>query len=254
MFNMVMEQAFGKRLAIARTCLVTTLFLTLIGATQFASADDFSNGPVIFDVRRSLPLEPDEEVYHDFYIGAGSEAGFKKGMFVTVVRPLPIHDPIQNKQQATLNVTVARLQVIQVGKGITVGRLYSEMNNDERPTLEFEAVMIGDRVDLSSLTSEAPPKSQPKVSSKNKRKLSANDDSLELKVETVETAPAAAAAASVAIPAPAATSPAGTSAPLESSVPAPAVAPAPVPAIVPVKKIEVPVPAPSSASVPPRAV
>lgn len=133
--------------------------LLVIGAIQLATLSNAfaqANGPTIFDVRRSLPLEPDEPVFHDFYIGAGPEAGFRKGMFVTVVRAIPVHDPVQNKQQATLNVTVGRLQVIHSERGVTVARLHSELTDEERPALEFEAVMIGDRVDLASLTMESP--------------------------------------------------------------------------------------------------
>ncbi len=129
----------------------------LAGSTAFAqSSSNASSGPMIFDVRRSLPLEPNEPVYKDFYINAGPESGLKKGVFISVVRPLPIHDPIQNKQQATLNVPVGHLQVLHVERGITVARLQDELTDDERPTLEFEGVMVGDRVDLGSMTTTAP--------------------------------------------------------------------------------------------------
>ena len=128
---------------------------TQLSLTSIAMAED---GPSIFDVRRSLPLEPDEPVYHDFYIDAGPEAGFKKGMYVTVVRSMPIHDPIQNKQQATLNIKVARLQVVHVERNIAVARLYNELGNEERAVLEYEAVMIGDRIETGSMTMEAPAK------------------------------------------------------------------------------------------------
>lgn len=134
--------------------------LVVFGAIQlvmlsiaFAQPKD---GPAVFDVRRSLPLEPEEPVYHDFYIDAGNEAGFKKGMYVTVVRKIPVHDPVGNKQQATLNITVGKLQVIHVEKNITVARLHSELGDEERPTLEFEAIMIGDQVDMGSLTMDKP--------------------------------------------------------------------------------------------------
>lgn len=139
-------------------------FMLLLNTSR-ARAQNLNNAPVIFDVRRSLPLDPDEPVFHDFYINAGPEAGFRKGVYVSVVRQIPVHDPVQNKQQATLNVTVGRLQIIHVERGIAVGRLHSELGDDERPTLEFEAVMVGDRVDLSSATSEAP-KIKPKTRAK----------------------------------------------------------------------------------------
>lgn len=143
---------------------ILTLVVQFIGASEAQA--QFLTSPTIFDVRRSLPLDPDEVVTHDFYINAGPEVGLKKGSYINVVRPLPVHDPIQNKQQATLNVPIGKLQIIHVEKNIAVGRLQSELGDDERPTVEFEAVMIGDRVDLGSITSEAPQKKRARLPSK----------------------------------------------------------------------------------------
>lgn len=137
--------------------LTICLCFALTPWTASAQFSDLSNAPLIFDVRRSLPLEPDEPVYRDFYINAGVEAGFKKGMYITVVRLIPVHDPLQNKQQGELQVGVAKLQFIEVTRNLSVARLTSEFTNDERPALEFEGVMIGDRVDPASMTMQAPP-------------------------------------------------------------------------------------------------
>lgn len=131
--------------------------------------------PVIFDVRRSLPMEPDEPVYHDFYISAGVEAGIKKGQFLPVARQMPVHDPIQNKQQALLTIAVGKLQVIHVERNMAVARLVSELSDDERPTLEYEAVMIGDRVDLRGATMEAP-RDATTQKARRKRKAAQLDD------------------------------------------------------------------------------
>lgn len=138
------------------------MFIALVGvASQIATlsrafAAGLQSAPQIFDVRRSLPLDPAEPVYHDFYINAGAEAGFKKGWMFNVVRVIPVHDPIQNKQQGELQVNVARLQVLQVAATMTVARLISEFTDEERPALDFESVMIGDRADISTLTAEVP--------------------------------------------------------------------------------------------------
>lgn len=138
------------------------LFVFFLSRTEIANAQSAS-GPVIFDVRRSLPLEPDEEVTKDFYINAGPEAGFKKGVYISVVRAVPVHDPIKNMQQATLNIPVGKLKVIDVQRGITVARLETELTDEERPTLEFEGIMVGDRIDLGSITTEQPKKPKPKA-------------------------------------------------------------------------------------------
>jgi hypothetical protein len=165
-----------------------------------ALAQSLTSAPQIFDVRISLPLEPEDEAYHDFYINAGPEAGFKKGMFVTVVRLVPVHDPIQNKQQATLTVDVARLQVIHVERNITVARLDLEFTDEDRPTLEYESVMIGDRIDPASFTMDVPKKKQ-----KIKKKVAAED--LPRPIETAredikpDTSAAVAAAVKAVVPA-----------------------------------------------------
>jgi hypothetical protein len=127
-----------------------------------------SDAPTIFDVRKSLPMEPTEAPFHDFYINAGSEAGFKRGQYLPIRRSLPVHDPIQNKQQAVLTVPVGNLLVIHVDRGLTVARLVQELGNEDRPTLEFEAVMIGDHVDLKGITMSPPKAVKPKKSSLDK--------------------------------------------------------------------------------------
>lgn len=181
----------GRALGRALSVIVIAIATQLISLPD-VSAQNFNNAPVIFDVRRSLPLEPNEPVYHDFYINAGPESGLKKGMYVTVVRPVPVHDPIQNKQQATLNVTVGKLQVLQVDRGITVARLNSELSDEERPVLEFEAIMIGDRIDLDSATTVAPKptnKKKPRVSAERESAPSApvaDSDSDESSISSAE--------------------------------------------------------------------
>lgn len=129
--------------------------------------------PTIFDVRKSLPMEATEAPVHDFYINAGSEAGFKKGQYLPVERALPVHDPIQNKQQAVLTVPVGKVFVIHVDRGLTVARLVQELSNEERPALEYEAIMIGDRVDMKGISLVAPKPSGKKRT--EKRPIEATD-------------------------------------------------------------------------------
>lgn len=128
--------------------------LSVAGAQTRATAS--VDTPMIFDVRKSLPMEPNEPSYHDFYINAGSEVGLKKGQYVPVQRALPIHDPVQNKQQAVLTVPVGKILVIHVERNMAVARLVTELGDDERPTLDYEAIMIGDRIDMKGITLEAP--------------------------------------------------------------------------------------------------
>jgi hypothetical protein len=134
--------------------------------------------PTIFDVRKSLPMEPTEPTYHDFYINAGSEAGFKRGQYLPINRALPVHDPIQNKQQAILTVPVGKVLVIHVDRGLTVARLVQELNGAERPTLDYEAIMIGDRVDMKGITTVAPkPSGKKRTEMKTEMKTDSQSDS-----------------------------------------------------------------------------
>ncbi len=126
--------------------------------------------PTIFDVRKSLPMEPTDPTFHDFYINAGVEVGFKKGQYLPVSRALPVHDPVQNKQQGILTVPVGKVLVIHVERNMAVARLASELGDDERPTLEYEAIMIGDRVDMRGISTEAP------KSTKKKKKTAAAEE------------------------------------------------------------------------------
>lgn len=159
-------------------------------STQANSGDGV---PTIFDVRKSLPMEPTDPTYHDFYINQGSESGFKKGQYLPISRAIPIHDPVQNKQQAILTVPVGKVLVIHVEHGLTVARLVSELGDDERPTLEYEAIMIGDRVDVKGITTEAP-KDAGKKRKKNATAAAAPAVVAEVQVERPE-APAAQAEA-----------------------------------------------------------
>lgn len=197
------------------------------------SADDATSSlPTIFDVRKSLAMEPDEPTYHDFYINAGQDVGIKKGQYLPVVRTVPVHDPIQNKQQGLLTIPIGKVQVIHVERNMAVARLANELNGDERPTVEFEAVMIGDRVDPKAASTEAP-----KTSKKPKRKAAAAsidpkpDTIVEATIEVVPSAPNPVPAIPAAVPAPAAP-------------PAAAQGPATAPANEP-PRVSQPVPAPN---------
>ncbi len=110
----------------------------------------------VFDVRKSLPLDPTEAVYHDIYLNGGPESGLKRGMYVSIVRKTPIHDPVQNKAQAVLGIEVARVHIIHTEHKIAVARLAQQFSGDDRPVLEYEGIMIGDIVDLSSVSMDAP--------------------------------------------------------------------------------------------------
>ena len=108
----------------------------------------------IFDVRKTLAMSDSEKVFRDFYINAGSEAGLSLGMIITVERRMPLYDNYQNRSAGDLQLKVAKIKIIHVQKGISVARLYSEFTRDNAPLLEDNFIMVGDRLDMNSATSD----------------------------------------------------------------------------------------------------
>lgn len=104
----------------------------------------------IFDVRKNLPMSDTEKVYRDFYINGGSESGIAKNMIITVERRLPLYDSYQNHSAGDLQLKVAKVKIIHVQKGLSVGRLQSEFDRATSPLLEDNFIMVGDRLDLAT--------------------------------------------------------------------------------------------------------
>lgn len=197
---------------------------------------------LIFDMRKSLPLESDEVPTREFYVNGGPESGLRPGMFVRVVRSLPVHDPIGNKAQATMTVPVGVLKVIHSERGISVARPHSELGDDERPTLEYEGVMIGDKLDLSSATMDEPKAGRRKPARKSAAAAAA--EAFERVSAAVESAPPPQAAESAAARG-TSSAPEAPVAPLpaQGSV-APKSAPSPQAPASPPASVTIPVPAP----------
>lgn len=183
--------------------------------------------PTIFDVRKTLAMEPDEPTFHDFYINSGSDAGIKKGQYLPVVRQVPVHDPVQNKQQGMLSIPIGKLLIIHVERGLSVARLATELGNDERPSLEFESVMIGDRVDLRGASTDAP-----KTTKKPKRKTATLEirASSEAAASEAPVQEAVGTAGSGTAPAPAASAPQPPTASVPTTAPPASAAPTSAPA------------------------
>ena len=147
--------------------LLFTVLLLLCFSGQVAVAQESQQtevSPEIIEIRKSLPMEPTEKAVKDFIINRGSAAGLKAGAYVNVVREVAVNDPVRNKALGALHIPVGRLQIIHVESNISVARLHSELENDERPMLDYEALMIGDEVDLKSISMEAPKASKKKWS------------------------------------------------------------------------------------------
>lgn len=118
----------------------------LLSSFQFVQAKEVT----VFDVRRPLAMENGEQPQKDYFLNAGSIDGLKNGMLVNVTRRQALYDPYLNKSPGDLVVSVGVLRIIHVQADMSVARLESLQNGATAPTVEFEAVMAGDKVDLSS--------------------------------------------------------------------------------------------------------
>jgi hypothetical protein len=126
------------------------LFVTMVLLPLTAMAADLN----IFDVRKNLPMSDSDPVYRDFYLDGGSESGVSVGMVFTVYRRMPLYDTYQNRAAGDLQLKVAKLKIIHVQRGLSVGRLQSEFTRESAPLLEDPFIMIGDRIDLTSGSSD----------------------------------------------------------------------------------------------------
>jgi hypothetical protein len=117
-------------------------FILAAAATAQAHPSDF----IVFDVRKTLPLHDGETVYRDYYVNIGTEIGVKDGSILAVYRRIPVVDVYRNKAQGDLIVPVGHLRVIHTQKSMSVCRLASRANESQVPVVDYEAVMMGDRV------------------------------------------------------------------------------------------------------------
>lgn len=122
--------------------------------TLFVLVASGAQGLTIFDVRKNLPMSDNEKVYRDFYINGGSESGLQRGMIITVERRMPLYDTYASRSAGDLQLKVAKVKIIHVQKGLAVARIFSEFTREDAPMLEDPFIMVGDRLDLNSATSE----------------------------------------------------------------------------------------------------
>ncbi len=144
----------------------------LIVVGSFISQNSLAKEVAIFDSRKSLTLSKDEPVYKDFYINAGTEIGLRPGALVTVIRNSSLYDAYQNKSPGDLTISVGQVLIIHAQKGLSVGRLHKVFSRESRPVLEYDYIMVGDRLDISTITrlkeKSASKKVQEKAEKKNK--------------------------------------------------------------------------------------
>jgi hypothetical protein len=111
---------------------------------------------VVIEVRKTISMSKNDKVYKNFFINGGGNLGLKKGVIVDVLRRLPMHDPLKNISVGDLRIKVGEIEIIHNDDFLSVAKLVSQESPENRPVLDYEAVMVGDRLDLSSI--KTPPK------------------------------------------------------------------------------------------------
>ncbi len=130
-------------------------YLALTLSIFEAKAQSVNQSLTIFDARKSLALSDDEPVFRDFYINGGSEQGLREGMVITVTRQISLYDRFQNRSPGELKVEVGEVRIIYVQQGLAVAREHRLYSRDQRPLLENNFIMLGDRLQLKSARIES---------------------------------------------------------------------------------------------------
>lgn len=127
--------------------ILLSLFVVLLTQSLWAAPEE----AVIIEVRKKVKLHDMERVYADYFIKGGSDLGLSKGTLVSVSRRLPVHDPFDNKSVGDFYVKVADIEIIHSDSEKSIGRLIEIDRREARPMLTYDAVMIGDRLDLTTM-------------------------------------------------------------------------------------------------------
>ena len=106
---------------------------------------------VVIEIRKKIKLHKTEIVYPDYFINGGTKLGLDKGSVVSVVRRVPVHDPFQNASIGDFRIKVAEVEIIHSDREKAIARLLQIDRTAERPMVKYDSVMVGDRLDLSTL-------------------------------------------------------------------------------------------------------
>jgi hypothetical protein len=134
-----------------------TLFAVLASLVSFskAYAEDIS----VFDARNTIALSDAEPTYKDYYLNGGTARGLREGMIITVVRKVTLYDSYQNKSAGEMELEVGKIKIIHVQKDLAVARDHAQISRVGHPLLDYDFVMLGDVLDLDTMTTEGKNKS-----------------------------------------------------------------------------------------------
>lgn len=130
--------------------LIVKIFVFILSGSYFACGE-VSKEAVVIQVRKKLQLHPKERIYRDYYVRGGKALGLVPGTQVEVVRRLAVHDPFANSSVGDFYVKIADVEVIHSDHGKSIVRLMGVDRQVQRPMLHYDAIMVGDRLNLSTL-------------------------------------------------------------------------------------------------------
>jgi hypothetical protein len=131
--------------------------------TAHAQSQNQAKQYTIFDIRRNLPLKENETVYRDYYVNLGADEGVKEGAILSVYRRVPVTDIYRNKTHADLVVPIGHMKVILAQKSMSVAREASLVDQAQIPVVQYEKIMLGDRVEVALAPTQQEPKQQEKT-------------------------------------------------------------------------------------------
>ncbi len=136
-----------------RYFLIPLAFIIYTATVALADSKEYS----IFDVRRTFAMKDSDPIYRDYYINMGSDNGLQVGDTLSVKRHVPIIDSYKNKAQGDMIVQIAKIKVIHSQPSMSVARTIAESSYQNIPVVQFEQIMMGDRVELVSRNAETEP-------------------------------------------------------------------------------------------------
>ncbi len=129
---------------VLRLSLFIVIGVSIMPKAVFAADPVYS----VFDIKKTIPLNSYQKVYRDFYVNLGADQGAKAGSILAVYRRQGVVDYYRNTLHDDLLVPVAHMKVIQAGKTMSVARMESLTPSKQIPVVEFNSIMMGDRVEL----------------------------------------------------------------------------------------------------------
>ena len=116
----------------------------------FSSTVSQAKNVFVFAVHRPLAMKNGEHPPKDIYINAGASDGLKSGETISIDRRQALQDMYKGSALSDLVMKVGEIRLIHVQPDISVGRVISLVKYDTAPAVDFDAIMVGDQVDMGS--------------------------------------------------------------------------------------------------------